>query len=143
MIDAGAENTFYLCARNALAASFDSSDDQVFMVMIFSFGTQFRYTCDRLSIAERPSGLCSPPMRIRSGRNRSDTADPSAKNSGFERTWNLASEKNGMKTVGTQFSQAQSMAFAASEPAQKLVSVARVLTILYIGSQYLRNTFGG
>ena len=43
-----------LCARKALAASFESSEDQVFMRMILSFGTQHSYTAASASMAACP-----------------------------------------------------------------------------------------
>ena len=41
--------------RNALAASLASSDDQVFIVMIFSFGIQFSYMLAKAFMAATPS----------------------------------------------------------------------------------------
>ncbi|WVZ24134.1 hypothetical protein V8G54_002678 [Vigna mungo] len=74
-----------LCARKALAASFESSADHKFVHRIFSSGTQFAYTSFRVCMAFCPSGVSLPPMRTLSGLNRSSIAVPSARNSGFER----------------------------------------------------------
>ena len=41
--------------RNALAASLASSDDQVVIVMIFSFGIQFSYMLAKAFMAATPS----------------------------------------------------------------------------------------
>src|SRR5690606_29448540 len=73
-----------LCAKNALAVSFDNSDDQTFVVNIRSFGTQLAYTSESAVMACCPSGDVSPPMSTLSGLIKSLTAVPSAKNSGFE-----------------------------------------------------------
>src|SRR5690606_13854926 len=73
------------CARNALATSFDNSDDQRFVVKIRSRGTQRAYICTNASIAS----TFSPPINTRSGLYKSSIAVPSAKNSGLERTWKL------------------------------------------------------
>ena len=78
-----------LWARNALAANLDNSEDQVFVVIIFSVGIQFEYTEHNSLIALLPSGVSSPPINIRSGFKRSSIAVPSAKNSGFDSTSNL------------------------------------------------------
>ena len=39
------------CAKNAFAASFESSDDHVFVIRILSFGTQCSYTADSAAVA--------------------------------------------------------------------------------------------
>ena len=41
--------------RNALAVNLASSDDQVFIVMIFSFGIQFSYMLAKAFMAATPS----------------------------------------------------------------------------------------
>src|SRR3954464_15859362 len=50
------------CARNALATSLDSSDDQRFVVMMRSRGTQCAYTSASTLIAASPVGVRSPPI---------------------------------------------------------------------------------
>ena len=70
--------------------SFESSDDHVFMVTMRSRGTQWLYTAHKLAMASSPSLVCSPPIRTRSGANKSLMAVPSARNSGLDRTWNRA-----------------------------------------------------
>ena len=76
-----------LCARKALATSFDNSEDQRLVVKIRSRGTHCAYRSTSTCTASRPSGVDSPPIRIRSGFSKSATAEPSARNSGFESTW--------------------------------------------------------
>merc|ERR1719231_1169665 len=75
-----------LWANIALATNFDNSEDQRFVVMICSLGTQLAYTESKVLIAFIPSGDCSPPIRTLDGYKRSSTAVPSAKNSGFDST---------------------------------------------------------
>ena len=77
------------CARNALATNFEHSEDHKLVVRIRSLGIQFAYTLARVSAALIPSGDCTPPMSTRSGLVRSETAVPSARNSGLLRTWNF------------------------------------------------------
>lgn len=72
--------------RNELT-SLVNSDDHVFIVRIFSLGIHLLYIWHNFCTASIPSGVCSPPIKIRSGFNKSLIADPSAKNSGFERTY--------------------------------------------------------
>ena len=72
------------CANMALEASFESSDDQTFVVSIFSSGIQFLYIDTSVSTAIFPLFVDSPPTKIRSGFKRSWTAVPSAKNSGLD-----------------------------------------------------------
>ena len=79
------------CARNALATSLESSEDQRLVVMILSLGIHFSYTAARVAAALSPSGVRSPPMRTRLGASRSRMAVPSARNSGLLRIWNLQS----------------------------------------------------
>lgn len=69
-----------------LLTSFDSSDDHVFVVIIRSWGTQWRYIQHSSSAAALPSLLWSPPIKTLSGLSRSAIAVPSARNSGFDRT---------------------------------------------------------
>merc|ERR1719217_1636964 len=57
------------CASMALATNLDNSDDHKLVVRIFSRGTQLAYTPTTVS--------------------RSGTAVPSARNSGFDNTWNF------------------------------------------------------
>ena len=78
-----------LWAKNALAASLESSADQRFVVRILSSGTQWAYTSLRAWTALCPPGVSLPPMRTLSGLKRSWIAVPSAKNSGFDRIWKL------------------------------------------------------
>src|SRR3954471_9866558 len=59
------------CARKAFATSFESSDDQRFVVKIRSRGTQRAYTSTKDLTAASPSGVRSPPIKTRSGLMRS------------------------------------------------------------------------
>mmetsp|Transcript_7708 Transcript_7708/g.28116 ORF Transcript_7708/g.28116 Transcript_7708/m.28116 type:complete len:237 (+) Transcript_7708:677-1387(+) len=78
-----------LCARNAFAASFESSADHKFAVMILSCGTQFAYTSTRDATASVPScPSIFPPIKTRSGAVRSSIAVPSARNSGLDKISN-------------------------------------------------------
>mmetsp|Transcript_28166 Transcript_28166/g.79999 ORF Transcript_28166/g.79999 Transcript_28166/m.79999 type:complete len:205 (+) Transcript_28166:1510-2124(+) len=72
-------------ASIALATNFDSSELHKFVVKILSRGTQFAYTSTKTCAAARPSDVVGPPMRTRSGAERSFIAVPSARNSGLER----------------------------------------------------------
>lgn len=65
--------------------NFDNSELHVFVVNIFSFGIQCWYTHDNSAMAAWPLGVSSPPISTRSAFIRSSMADPSAKNSGFDR----------------------------------------------------------
>ncbi|KAI8629801.1 hypothetical protein F5Y19DRAFT_432024, partial [Xylariaceae sp. FL1651] len=55
------------CARRALAASFDSSDENRFEKMIRDRGTYVAYTPARASAARMPDGSSEDPMMTRSG----------------------------------------------------------------------------
>src|ERR1700712_758613 len=74
-----------LCARRTFDASFASSDDQTFIVIMQDFGTQASYTLAKACAASSPLSVGNEPMRMRSGSRRSRIAVPSARNSGFER----------------------------------------------------------
>ena len=76
------------CAKNAFAVNLDNSEDQTLVVNILSVATQLAYTSTKAWIASCPSGVVSPPIKIRSGCNKSSTAVPSAKNSGLDKIWN-------------------------------------------------------
>ena len=78
-----------LCAKNALDANFDNSDDHKFVVIIFSWETQWLYILVTSLIASFPDGVWSPPIRTLSGFIRSSIADPSARNSGLDITSNF------------------------------------------------------
>src|SRR5690606_27520109 len=69
------------CAKKAFATSLDNSDDHKLVVKIRSRGTQLAYIFTNAAMASS----FSPPINTRSGSCRSDTAVPSAKNSGLER----------------------------------------------------------
>ena len=73
------------CAKKALAVSLDNSEDHTLVVKILSAATQLEYTPTKACIAFCPSSEESPPIKIRSGFNKSCTAVPSARNSGLER----------------------------------------------------------
>ena len=73
-------------ASMAFATSFESSEDQVFIVTIRFLGTQEPYTEARVSAARRPAEVDEEPIITRSGESRSVIAVPAARNSGLERT---------------------------------------------------------
>ena len=78
-----------LCARNAFAASLESSADHRFARRIRSGGTQFAYTSHSASTASLPAWpSILPPINTRSGAERSVMAVPSARNSGLDRMSN-------------------------------------------------------
>lgn len=79
--------------QNIVHTSLESSDDHVFIVIILSEGIQWLYTQQRALTASCPSGVCSPPINTRSGFIKSFTAVPSAKNSGFDKTWRRSKKK--------------------------------------------------
>lgn len=76
-----------LWAKKALAASLESSELHVFVVMILSRGIQCSYTQQSSRIAFWPSGVSSPPINTRSAPSKSSMAVPSDRNSGFDNIW--------------------------------------------------------
>src|SRR5271155_2683971 len=76
------------CASMAFATSFESSEDQTFVLRIFECGTHAAYTLARAAAARWPWMVLEEPMSTRSGCIRFLTAVPSDKNSGLESTSN-------------------------------------------------------
>jgi len=74
------------CASMELATSFESSEDQVFMVTILDRGTHDAYTEARVAAARWPAGVGDEPIITLSGKRRSLIAVPAARNSGLEST---------------------------------------------------------
>ena len=80
-------------SKKALDANFDNSDDHEFVVSIFSGSIHLLYILNISFIASLPVLELSPPIKTLSGLIKSSIAVPSAKNSGFDITSNLPSEK--------------------------------------------------
>jgi len=82
---------------NLKITSFVNSEDQVFVLRIFSSGIQFKYILLSSLEACKPSAVSSWPIRTRSGFNKFSTATPSDRNSGLDNTYN----QNTLMGIGT------------------------------------------
>lgn len=76
------------CASMALATSFASSEDQTLISRMRVEGTQALYIPAKTRAAWCPDGVPDDPIKTRSGAVRLSMAEPSARNSGLERTSN-------------------------------------------------------
>lgn len=79
-------------ASIAFETSFPNSDDQSFAVMMQLSGTHALYSSTSVASPTNPSSDRSEPISTRSGDCKSLIADPSDKNSGFERIVKRISE---------------------------------------------------
>lgn len=67
----------------------DNSEDHKIVVIILSFGTQLQKLSNKAWTAACPSFESSPPIKTLSCTYKSAITEPSARNSGFESTWNF------------------------------------------------------
>lgn len=72
----------------ALATSLASSEDQALISRMRVEGTQALYILAKTRAAWWPDGVPEDPIKTRSGVVRLSMAEPSARNSGLERTSN-------------------------------------------------------